>query len=328
MRIMQNIRSFLLGFAVLLGLAASGKAETVMKVTLLGTASATTVSAERFGMSTLVEVNGQSLLFDAGRGALIRLYQKQVPLENMAGIFITHLHSDHIVGLPDIYATAPLLRKRGLGRVAPLQVWGPSGIDQVLKGVEIMLGPNNRIRQEDHEEAAASAAMQSHLVEPGVVYQKDGVTVTAFLVDHGLHVKPAYGYRVDYKSRSVLISGDTRYTPNLVRHAQHVDLLVHCVAVASPAFIKAEPDSVAHYFAYLASPQDVARVFSETKPQLAVLSHISFLDNPALQIKPATDQELDTAVRQGYAGNFVLGRDLETFTIADDGQITDEKPGR
>src|SRR2546425_12826800 len=91
-----------------------------MKITLLGTGTPI-LNINRFGMSTLVEAGGQKLLFDAGRGAAMRLHQAKLPLRDITAIFITHLHSDHIAGIPDIYATAPLLTP---GRRVPSAIWG------------------------------------------------------------------------------------------------------------------------------------------------------------------------------------------------------------
>jgi len=319
---MKLICNTALALGIILGAQSACDAAPVMKVTLLGTASATTINGERFGMSTLVEVDHQRLLFDAGRGALIRLHQADVPLAKLSGIFITHLHSDHIAGLPDIYATAPLPMTKGLGRTKPFQLWGPTGINEVASGVETMFGPNNKIRLIDHEIVPAATQIDVHdVTHDGIVYDHDGVKVTAFLVDHG-NAKPAYGYRVDYQSHSVVISGDTRYTPNLVSHAQHVDLLIHCVAVASPQLQAADPQRITHFYNYLASPEAVDRVFNETKPTLAVLSHISFFsnaDHPAV-----TQQGLEDAVRQGYAGAFEIGHDLETYDIDDNGKVAAE----
>jgi ribonuclease Z len=321
---MKSFQRTLLSLCIAAGIHGTSHADTVMKVTLLGTASATTLNGERFGMATLVDAGSQHLLFDAGRGALMRMHEAGEPLADLSGIFITHLHSDHIAGLPDIYATGSLPMTQGLGRKDALALWGPKGIDQVAAGIQTMFGPNNAIRLKDHEIAPAATHIVVHDVDhDGVVYDRDGVKVTAFLVDHG-NAKPAYGYRVDYRGHSVVISGDTRYTPNLVAHAQHVDLLVHCVAIASPALQQAEPDKIAHFYHYLASPSAVDRVFNETRPTLAVLSHISFFSRADI---PAVSQNgLEDAVRSGYAGSFLIGQDLQSFDITDNGQVTPVNP--
>src|SRR5262252_2603965 len=116
-------------------LGAGAAAAQVIKVTLLGTGTPI-VNFNRFGMSTLVEAGNQKLLFDAGRGVVLRLQQMGASIRDINGIFITHLHSDHLTGLPDLYATAELLPLAIGGRKTPLDIWGPVGIDNVARGIE------------------------------------------------------------------------------------------------------------------------------------------------------------------------------------------------
>ena len=144
---MANYRAF---HAATLALTLWVLANTVaasqeIKVTLLGTGTPI-VNFNRFGMSTLVEAGSQKLLFDAGRGVVLRLQQKGASIRDINGIFITHLHSDHLTGLPDLYATAELLPLAIGGRKTPLDVWGPVGIGNVARGVELMFTDNNRLR--------------------------------------------------------------------------------------------------------------------------------------------------------------------------------------
>ena len=189
------------------------------KVTLLGT-GVPTPSPERFGPSTLVEAGNQKLIFDCGRGCTQRLYQQKVPFSEVTALFLTHLHSDHIVGVPDLWLTGWIV-----GRKTPLRVWGPSGTRQMMKHLEEAYAFDIHIRRDvDEQIAAPGVVVEAKDIEQGVVYDSGGVKVTAFTVDHGA-VKPALGYRVDYAGHSVVLSGDTRYSENLIKFAQGTDVL-------------------------------------------------------------------------------------------------------
>jgi ribonuclease Z len=313
---MTTTRWFLAMFALVAVSAQTGTVlaeEPLITVTLLGSGTPI-LNINRFGMSTLVKAGSLTLLFDVGRGASIRLHQAKVPLRDISAIFVTHLHSDHISGLPDLYATAPLPTDDGR-RTTSLEVWGPEGVDDVAHGIEVMFTENNRIRLVGKETTLEATEISAHTMphEGGVVFDNDGVTVTAFLVDHG-HAKPAYGYRVDYAGHAVVLSGDTTYAPNLVRHAQDADLLVHCLAIASRQLEAAAPDYISHFYEYLANPEMVGRILNEVHPRDAAFSHISLYSRG--DIRRATEDELNARVKAVYNGPFIIGQDLMSFAIS------------
>jgi len=316
---MLKVRRLHLAIAVLISSAIANTPATAqeIRVTLLGTGTPI-VNINRFGMSTLVEAGSQKLLFDAGRGVVLRLQQKGASIRDINAIFITHLHSDHLTGLPDLYATAELLPLAIGGRKTPLDLWGPAGIDNVARGIELMFTDNNRLRAVGGEIAQEATRIAAHQLSEGVVYERDGVKVTAFLVNHG-HVVPAYGFRVDYGGHAVALSGDTAYSPNLVSQAKGVDLLIHCVAIGSARLEQLRWDFVRRFYEYLANPEMVAKILTESRPRDAVFSHISLYSQA--DIPTATEDELTSRVRAGYDGPFVIGQDLMSFTVSGNGVV-------
>ena len=283
------------------------------KVTLLGT-GAPKPTFSRFGPATLVEVGGQELLFDVGRGAAMRLYQINVPLSALDAVFLTHFHHDHLVGLPDVWMTGWLPPPFGR-RSAPFEVWGPVGTAAMLKNLEEAFSINSSTRIADELLPPAGIDVVAHEFETeGVVYQKDGVKVTAFKVDHGDLIKPAYGFRVDYDGRSIVISGDTRYDENLIAAAQGADLVLHEVVLASDELV-ASSAQLERVVAHHTTPEQAGTVFSKIAPKLAVFTHITIPDSRTVAEAPMSS--LVSRTRTNYDGPLVVGEDLMSFLIND-----------
>src|SRR6185312_15383451 len=170
----------------------------VIKVSLLGTGTPKPIM-ERFGTSILVQAGTETLLFDAGRGCLLRLTQLHVSYQKIDALFLTHLHSDHLVGLPDLWLTGWLASRRGV----PLSVFGPTGTSKMVDYLQQAFEYDIKIRIEDDKAPAEGSRLVAHDIQEGVVYEKNGVKVIAFEVDH-YPVVPAFGYRIAYKGHSVV----------------------------------------------------------------------------------------------------------------------------
>jgi ribonuclease Z len=278
--------------------------DQVIKVTLLGTGNPPPVM-HRFGPSTLVEAGVQTFLFDAGRGALQRLYQLQVRWRDVQGVFLTHLHSDHVVGFPDLWLTGWLVGRRD----SPLQVWGPRGTQKMMAHLEQAYEYDIRIRLYDDRASPDGVVILAEDITAGVVYEQGGVTITAFEVDH-TPVKPAFGYRIDAAGRSVVLSGDTRVSDNLIRSAQGVDLLVHEVVVPSSLHQAGLPPEWAQaIIEHHVTPEQAGEVFSRVQPRLAVYTHIV--------LPTATETDLIPPTRKTYAGPLEVGEDLMVIEVGE-----------
>jgi len=283
------------------------------RVTLLGT-GVPTPRPDRFGPSTLVQAGDQMLLIDAGRGATIRLYQLGVPMGRVDALLLTHYHSDHTVGIPDFWLTG-WLQSHYAQRSVPLRVIGPTGAKALMSNLEKAYAADIKIRIADEKLPPQGAALAvEEFAADGVVYEKNGVTVTAFEVDHGDAIKPAYGYRIDYGGRAAVISGDTRYNENVVKYGAGADLLVHEVAIARPELMS-EP-FIQRIMAHHTTAREAGLVFSRTKPKLAAYTHLVFLASE--RIPPATLDDLVAETRQTYGGALEIGEDLMSFEIGEE----------
>lgn len=276
----------------------------IIKVTLLGTGTPEP-SMVRFGPSILVEAGDQKLIFDVGRGALQRLTQINVKYKDIEGVFLTHLHSDHVVGFPDLWLTGWVVGRRDI----PLRVWGPKGTGKMMEHLEQAFDYDIKIRLYDDRTSPDGVVIEAKDITEGVVYEKNGVKVTAFEVDHA-PIKPAFGYRIDYSGRSVVLSGDTRPSANLIKYAQGTDLLVH--EVASPELLKQtgrNEEWVRAIIGHHTTPEQAGDIFSKVKPRMAVYSHIVM---PA-----ATEQDLIPPTRKTYSGPLELGEDLMVIEVGE-----------
>src|SRR5438093_3136272 len=165
-------RKSVLSLCMATALIAAARAQT-LKVTLLGTGNPRPVM-ERFGPSILVEAGQEKLLFDCGRGATQRIYQLKVPFAEVNALFLTHLHSDHVVGVPDLWLTGWIM-----GRKTPLRVWGPNGTQQMMKHLKEAYAFDIHIRRDvDEQIAPAGVVVEAKDIEQGVVYESGGVKVT------------------------------------------------------------------------------------------------------------------------------------------------------
>jgi ribonuclease Z len=294
-------------------LASASSAQSDFRVTLLGTASPAP-RVDRSGASTLVEAGDLKLLFDAGRGVPVRLSQIGVPTGRIDALFITHFHSDHTSGIPDVWLTGWLPPPFGR-RATPFHVIGPVGVKSLMTNLEKAYALDISIRIED--EKLPPSGIATHVEEfdrDGVVYEKNGVRVIAFAVDHGDAIKPAVGYRIEYRGRSAVISGDTRYDPNLIKHATGADLLVHEVGSARPELMAASVP-VQRIIAHHTTPREAGMVFAQAKPKMAAYTHIVLLSNDKFPEPTLDDVAAET--RLTYDGPLTVGEDLMTFEIGD-----------
>jgi ribonuclease Z len=195
-----------------------------LRVVVCGSASPLGNDPSRAQACIAVLTPEHFMLFDVGARSPVRMTQAQLPMARLDGVFLTHFHSDHIAALPDVNLTTWVR-----GRKQPLAVYGPEGVQSVVDGFNAAYGLDRGYRTAHHGAdllPPAAGPMQAKTIEPGVVWQDDLLTVTAFPVAHP-PIEPAFGYRVDYRGRSVVISGDTNATDSLFTAAAGADLLLH-----------------------------------------------------------------------------------------------------
>ena len=273
-------------------------------VVLLGTGTPN-AEPERSGPAVAVVVNGVSYLVDAGPGIVRRATAAAArgvtALEppNLDRVFLTHLHSDHTVGLPDLILTPWVLE-----RARPLEVFGPAGTDQMVAHVLAAYDADIR-RRLDGLQPQNETGWRAipRVVTPGVVYVDSNVTVTAIPVPHE-DWPEAFAYRFQTADRVIVISGDTRATDAIVAACNGCDVLVHEV-YADAGFARRSADWQRYHAHAHTSATALGTLAARARPRLLVLYH--------QLLWGATPDELLAEVRRGFDGAVVFGNDLDVF---------------
>jgi ribonuclease Z len=271
-----------------------------MEVVLLGTGFPAP-DPERAGPSAAVLVGDKTFVVDAGRGVIMRLAAFKPRPARIDAVFLTHLHSDHITGLPDLFATSWVMR-----RAAPLELYGPKGVRQVAKGIKQFLAADIHIRRDLTEGLpAAGAEINAHVVREGVVYSDGEVKVTAFVVEHP-PVAPAFGYRFEAHGRTIVISGDCRPSDNLVKFAKGADVLVHEVSLPEhfDRIHADRPQLAAMLKQYHSTPEQAAEVATKAGVKLLVFTHL---------VPGNEENTILERAKKHFTGPVVVGEDLMRF---------------
>ena len=280
--------------------AAAGTPDSTV-IVMLGTGTPRPLP-DVWGPATAVLVGKRVFLVDAGVGVERRLAAAGLPVNGVTAVFITHLHSDHVLGLADLIFTSWVV-----GRSKPFPVYGPHGLTSMTEHLYAAFSEDIQVRTEGLEhESRDGYKVTVHEVGPGVVYDSGGVKVTAFLVDHG-EWREAYGYRFDTPGRSIVLSGDTRPSEELVRMATGVDVLIHEVQPSDSTLRpgnRTASEWAAYVRAYHTTALQLGELAARAQPGLLVVYHDG---------RRATADQILADIRRSYAGPVVLAADLQRF---------------
>ncbi len=310
---MKLVALVILGAVALAGAAAAHAQQQPTRVVLLGTGNPA-ADPDRSGPATAVVVNGTPYLVDFGPGVVRRakaavLERSIAALEpvNLRVAFVTHLHSDHTVGYPDLIFSPWVL-----GRRLPIEVYGPAGTaamtSHILEAyrVDIETRTNEDGNQHDFPDGVK---VNAHDIRAGVVYKDKNVTVTAFPTKHAME---SYGYRFDTADRSIVISGDTNPTQATIDACNGCDVLIHEVNTLE-TLAKRDERFQAFAAKYHTSTVQLAELAKKAKPRLLVLYHHSIQFRPGVSLSASTPDGLYREIAQHYSGQFVVGRDLDVY---------------
>jgi ribonuclease Z len=273
-----------------------------VKVTVLGSGSPLP-DPDRAGPSTLVRTAAGDLLFDCGRGVLMRAAAAASGPGAFRAVFLTHLHSDHITDLNDIIT----MRWATSFQPNPLTVFGPVGTGSLVEATEAMLEPDVSYRLAHHDDLTWPPSTVATDVEDGVVFEAEGVSVTAAPTDHA-PVRPTVGFRVEHQGRAVTIAGDTVPCEGLDRLSQGADVLVHTV-VRRDIIEQIGLPRLTDVLDYHSSVEDAARTAARNGVATLLLTHL--VPAPA----PGAEQEWIDLAAAHFDGEVVVASDLLSLDL-------------
>jgi len=307
----HNRRQFLTGSCLtlsygLLSRLAIGQEKKGTRVILLGTKGGPRVGeAGRNNPSTLILINDVPYVVDCGYGTSRQLLSAGVALNRLRYLFITHHHSDHNLEYGPLFYNAWTT-----GLPVRLDAYGPAGLAKMTQDFFSYMKFDIDTRIVDEGRSDPRKLLSAHeFNKPGVVLVNDDVKVSAALVRHP-PIKQAFAYRFDAKDRSIVISGDTAYAPELAEFARGADVLVHEVMYLPgiEALIKRLPNATRlrdHLMAAHTVPEDVGRIAAKAGVKTLVLSHFVPGDDSSI-----TDDQWAEGVRKYYSGRVIVGKDL------------------
>lgn len=290
------------------------KIQEEMKIVMLGTGTPNPIP-ERSGPCVALVIGDSSYLVDAGPGLVRRAEEANrmgigaLEASNLKRLFLTHLHSDHTAGLADLILIPWVLERK-----EALQVYGPKGTknmcDHLLRAFEIDIDARMNGLEKANKEGIETLAVE--LQGEGLVYEDEKVRVEAFLVDH----KPfeAYGYKFITRDKTIVISGDTVPSENLVRHAEGCDVLVH--EVYSSQGIKRRDEKWYKYHTNVhTSSIDLGKIAAKVNPKKLVLYHQLFMNLPEEDgtrlAEHEREQQMIYEIRENFQGEVISAKDLD-----------------
>ena len=290
-------------------------------IVVITVGTATPMPGERAQTGTAVIINDQFFMFDVGAGVVQKAENLGIPVNKLNAIFLTHYHSDHIMDLPNMIS-----RSWVMGRKHDLHVYGPNGVTNLVFAANNFLNVENQYRVDHHgpeimDISKATAIPHEFNLEENetkVVFQQDGIKITAFDVDHD-PIKPSVGYVIEYNGKKVVLSGDTKQNALLEKMAQNADLLIHEIILNSfqqmlhEELVNQGMDRNASIIQdlqnYHTSPVEVVALANRANVKKLVLNHLAPAPDNVL-LKNMYKNEL-----KGFQGKLHIAEDGDVFIL-------------
>ena len=285
-------------FFILIILCSNVSANELLNITFLGTGNPRP-NIDKLGPSVLIKVKNEEIMLDVGRGATLRLTQIGNNYSQIDNIYISHLHFDHIIGIPDFWLTSNLWQKK-----TDTNIFGPIGIKKFCDGVRKSFSKDIEYRYSGNN---YSKIICSNYSEKKVI-KNNFLTVISFENDHG-HIDYSHGFKVLYKNKSIVYSGDTTYSKEVVKNAKNCDILIHEI-IAATKKIHDNNKKLRGVISTHTNISQLIKVLNEANPKLTILNHALLFG--------VSEEYVLNEVKKSYDGNVIFSKDLMSVDLGEE----------
>ncbi len=272
------------------------KASDVFNMTFLGTGTPRP-NIEKLGPSLLIQNQNQQILIDIGRGTSLRLSQIGNDYSNIKEIYISHFHFDHIIGLADFWLTSNLWQKK-----LDTFVYGPTGVNAFCNNIMETYRMDLKYRYKNKK---YSKLICSSFKNKKSTYDDEKISIHSFTNDHG-HIDNSYGFKIKFKGKNIVYSGDTTISENVINNAKDADILIHEIFASSKKIIK-NNKKLREVASTHTTIDQMISVLKQTNPKLTILTHALLFG--------VNENDVLKVIKENYNGNVIFAKDLMSIDI-------------
>ena len=287
-------------FVIFFVLLSNANGSDLLNITFLGTGTPRP-NLDKLGPSILIKANQEELLIDVGRGITLRLNQIGNNYSKINNIYLSHMHYDHIIGLADFWLTSNLWQKK-----TDTNIYGPKGVKKFCDGLMNSYQLDLKYRYEGNNYSKLKCINFSE-----ISMNNNKILVTPFTNDHG-HVDNSYGFKISFNDKSIVYSGDTTLSKNVVNNAKGTDILIHEIIATSKKVLD-NNKKLRKVFKSHTNINQIIKVLNTCKPKLTILNHALLFG--------VNEEYVLREIKKSYSGNVIFSKDLMSIDLGEEHNI-------
>ena len=285
-------------FFILILFFSNVSANELLNITFLGTGTPRP-NINKLGPSVLIKVKNEEIMLDVGRGTTLRLNQIGNNYSKINNIYISHLHFDHIVGVPDFWLTSNLWQKK-----TDTNIFGPVGIKNFCKGLRQSYEKDFEYRYSGN----THSKIICHNYSEKKIIKNNFLEVKIFKNNHG-HIENSHGFKIIYNNKSIVYSGDTTYSKEVVKNAKNCDILIHEV-IATSKKMRDNNKKLRSVISTHTTISQLSKILNESNPKLTILNHALLFG--------VSEKFVLNEIKESYDGKVIFSKDMMSVDLGDE----------